>query len=317
MAPVPRSKMCCNARYSPEASWACFQSAASSTVRSNRLYMVDMKWKYAIIPVLGWNSRKIKSTDTRQKKPLKVRKLHIVTFWFYVDQWTTPACTAPWVNGTYVVCHSHRHLTDRMTVFRSFADAPSKVNGEKYPWRSKDLEPIAFEFPPSSSSSLASPNLYRLKLNLWPLGVGGWRRLYPFKAFDADAIETWLWPWPGNTGQWRFCAFGVTALSPFVFFSTFLLFGNRGLRPNPINFQGFFVGRRNLWGDRFIQSCYFWNRPGTGLIIPWTSVGLLVAGDRLLTAFFWGFFSFAWIGSDWPERDAHHGIPFLVSDLSF
>ena len=36
----------------------------------------------------------------------------------------------------------------------------------------------------------------------------------------------------GTQASGGFVLFGVTALSPFVFLSTFLLFGNRGLRPN-------------------------------------------------------------------------------------
>lgn len=61
----------------------------------------------------------------KKEKKRKVRicgkrnlgKHQIVTFWFYVDQ-STPY---PRLHGTVDEqhrCHSHRHLTDRITVFR-------------------------------------------------------------------------------------------------------------------------------------------------------------------------------------------------------
>jgi hypothetical protein len=149
MAPLPRSKTCCNARYSPEASWACFQSATSSTVL--RTLFVYCRCEMQICNITrGWNPKnikiKIKSTAKETNLPWETSHCH---FRFDLDQRTIYRLHS--TVGEQHICHSHRHLTDRITRLSSIICRCTEVNDEKWPWKSKDLDPIAFEFPPSSS----------------------------------------------------------------------------------------------------------------------------------------------------------------------
>lgn len=174
---------------------------------------------------------------------------------------------------------------------------------------------MTFEFAPSSSLlRLQIYQVYPLKLNLWPPGVGGWRRLCPFKVSEADYWDMVRTITREHRPVAGLCFWRNRPLT--LFYSPFLLFGNRGLRPNLINFQGFFVRHRNFCGDGFIQSCYFWNRPG----FCWSEHSLDFSGVascwwQAAHSFALVFLSFAWIGIDWPGWDAHHGI--LLIDSSF
>lgn len=69
-----------------------------------------------------------------------------------------------------------------------------------------------------------------------------------------------------------------------LFCSPFLLFGNRGLRPNLINFQGFLVRRRNFYTGLFNRVISETDQGFVGRIIPWTLAGceLLVTGGSQL-----------------------------------
>lgn len=234
-------------------------------------------------------------------------KLHIVTFGFMWISGLSPAQHRGWT----------AHMSQSSTSHRSNRPSfqyPLQMQGK---WREITVK-IQGPRPnrvwiPSIIIIHCVPDLYWLKLNLWPFGVGGWRRLCPFKVSEAPLTCLGYGHDQGTQASGGLVLSGVTVLSP-LFFPTFPLFGNRGLRPNSTSKVSLFA---EILGWRIYSMLFL--KPG----LYWSDHSLDSSG----VAGCWGCSQlclgllFRLSGSGSTDLDGMHTMHtvdwFLVSDLSF